>query len=333
MRVTVCELPHEPEALAAAWAGTVRAHGRDIVRAGAAAGVRDGRAGVGGRALRPGPLGRRPGARARSGCQRLPELRAAHVVGTRPVTIDGRPFNQGFLWSAAGGLTPLRRKFFLPDEPGSWEARWFDRGDPDFPAFHAGALIVRTQHLHRAVGAGDLRRLRRAGRAGHPVAARDGGGHDGQVAVGGRGGGGALRRLQPVVQPRGSDGRLRRRRVDHQPGGRHPGDARPPTRHSRRSTSTWPPRRRRGTAIPAPCSAAPMMGRDTLGSSGTNSRALLVANAPPAARTVADRRAPMVIDEHLAESAASGTIRRPGTASQTLVRPSRWLPWERDTRW
>ena len=24
--------------------------------------------------------------------------------------------------------------------PGNWEARWFDRGDPDFPAFHAGAL-------------------------------------------------------------------------------------------------------------------------------------------------------------------------------------------------
>ena len=37
-------------------------------------------------------------------------------------------------------MTPLRRKCFLPDEPGSWEDRWFDRGDPDFPAFHAGAL-------------------------------------------------------------------------------------------------------------------------------------------------------------------------------------------------
>ncbi len=56
-------------------------------------------------------------------------------MGTRPVTIDGRPFNQGFLWSASGGLVPLRRKFFLPDEPGSWEARWFDRGDSDFTAY------------------------------------------------------------------------------------------------------------------------------------------------------------------------------------------------------
>ena len=71
---------------------------------------------------------------------RLPELGAAHVVGARPANIDGRPFNQGYLWSAAGGLTPLRRKYFLPDAPGGWEAHWFDRGDPAFPAFHAGAL-------------------------------------------------------------------------------------------------------------------------------------------------------------------------------------------------
>jgi N-carbamoylputrescine amidase len=71
---------------------------------------------------------------------RLPELRAGYVVGTRPASIDGRPFNQGYLWSAGGGMTPLRRKFFLPDEPGTWEARWFDRGDPGFPAYRAGAL-------------------------------------------------------------------------------------------------------------------------------------------------------------------------------------------------
>ena len=34
---------------------------------------------------------------------------------------------------------PLRCKFFLPDEPGSWEARWFDRGDSDFTDYHARA--------------------------------------------------------------------------------------------------------------------------------------------------------------------------------------------------
>ena len=56
------------------------------------------------------------------------------------MNVDGRQFNEGYLWSAAGGLTPLRRKFFLPAEPGGWGANWFDRGDPAFQAFHAGAL-------------------------------------------------------------------------------------------------------------------------------------------------------------------------------------------------
>jgi N-carbamoylputrescine amidase len=66
-------------------------------------------------------------------------LRVAHVVGTRPITIDDRRFNQGFFWSASGELAPLRRKFYLPDEPGNWEARWFDRGDSHFTEYHAGA--------------------------------------------------------------------------------------------------------------------------------------------------------------------------------------------------
>jgi N-carbamoylputrescine amidase len=139
MRVTVCELPHEPEALAAAWAAlcehTVSRASElvllpelamvdplwedrhfDAVRWKAALGLSE--------ILR----------------HRLPELHAAHVVGTLPATIDGRPFNQGFLWSALGGLVPLRSKFYMPDEPGTWEGSWFDRGDADFTEYQAGAL-------------------------------------------------------------------------------------------------------------------------------------------------------------------------------------------------
>jgi N-carbamoylputrescine amidase len=139
MRVTVCELPHEPRALAAAWAELCEHTSRhrselvllpefvfvapvweterfDPARWAAALALSD------------------------VGLQRLPDLHAEHVVGTRPITIDGRPFNEGYIWSLAGGVTPLRRKFFLPDEPGGWETHWFDRGDPVFPAFHAGAL-------------------------------------------------------------------------------------------------------------------------------------------------------------------------------------------------
>lgn len=139
MRVTVCELPHEPEALARAWAELCRHTSRHrselvllpefaLVEPVWEADVFD--------------ADRWDAALSQSDrwLARLPELHAAHVVGTRPATIDGRPFNQGYLWSAAGGFTPLRRKLYLPSEPGGWEARWFDRGDPAFPAFQAGPL-------------------------------------------------------------------------------------------------------------------------------------------------------------------------------------------------
>jgi N-carbamoylputrescine amidase len=139
MRVTVCELPHEPRALAAAWAGLCHhtsRHRSELVLLPEFALVE--------------PVwvdrlfdqARWAAALTQSDAQleRLAELQAEYVVGTRPAGVDGRRFNESFLWSASSGLTPLRRKFFLPDQPGSWEARWFDRGDPDFPAFHAGAL-------------------------------------------------------------------------------------------------------------------------------------------------------------------------------------------------
>lgn len=139
MRVTVCELPHEPEALAAAWAAlcrhTVRSRSELVLlpefafvepvwegevfepkRWAAALAVSD------------------------AWLERLAELNAEFVVGARPASVGGRPFTQGFLWSPAGALTPLRRKYYLPDEPGGWEARWLDRGDPEFPSFRAGSL-------------------------------------------------------------------------------------------------------------------------------------------------------------------------------------------------
>lgn len=70
--------------------------------------------------------------------QRLPDLKASYVVGTRPVSADGKHFNEGFLWSPGAGLTALRRKYYLPDEPGGFEARWFDRGTAEFPVYTAG---------------------------------------------------------------------------------------------------------------------------------------------------------------------------------------------------
>jgi N-carbamoylputrescine amidase len=136
MRVTVCQLPHEPRALARAWSGLCRhtaRHQSELVLLPEFAFVEP-----------VWQAKRFDSARwttalacSEAWLPRVSELGAAHVVGTRPVSLDGRHYNQGFLWSAER-VTALRRKWFLPDEPGCWEAGWFDRGDRGFPAFHAG---------------------------------------------------------------------------------------------------------------------------------------------------------------------------------------------------
>jgi N-carbamoylputrescine amidase len=139
MRVTICELPHEPKALRSAWAALCEHTSREASEL----------------VLLPEfamvepvwecerfDVDRWNGVESlsESWLSRLSELEATHVVGTRPITVDGRRFNQGFIASATGGLVPLRCKFFLPNGPGTWEARWFERGDSAFPEYRAGAL-------------------------------------------------------------------------------------------------------------------------------------------------------------------------------------------------
>ncbi|HEY4230104.1 MAG TPA: carbon-nitrogen hydrolase family protein [Thermoanaerobaculia bacterium] len=142
MRVTVCELPHEPEALAAAWAHLcehTRAHESELVLLPEFAMVEPVWESERFDAARWCAIEALAGAWLR----RLPELRVEHVVGTRPVGAGDRRLNEAYLWSYAdddSGLQPLRSKYFMPEEPGTWEATWFDRGDPAFPAFHAGPV-------------------------------------------------------------------------------------------------------------------------------------------------------------------------------------------------
>ena len=63
--------------------------------------------------------------------ERLGELGAETVVGSRPVTDDGHRYNEAFVWSA-GVITPSHRKTYLPDEPRFWEASWYERGPVAF---------------------------------------------------------------------------------------------------------------------------------------------------------------------------------------------------------
>jgi N-carbamoylputrescine amidase len=139
MRVTVCQLPHEPDALAAAWAALSEhtiAHASQFVLLPEFAMVEPIWE------SRPFDIARWNVIETLSAARlrRLPELRAEFVVGTRPVRVRGRCVNQGYMWSAAAGLWPLRSKYFLPEEPDSWEATWFRRGDPVFPVYFAGPM-------------------------------------------------------------------------------------------------------------------------------------------------------------------------------------------------
>jgi N-carbamoylputrescine amidase len=139
MRVTVCELPHEPRAVAEAWAALcahTSGERSELVLLPELVFSDPVWEGERFDAVRWSAVVAQSAARTRH----LHELRAPYVVGTRPVTIDGRPFNQGFTWTADAGVCPLRRKFHLPAEPGFWEDRWFDRGDAAFPDFRAGPL-------------------------------------------------------------------------------------------------------------------------------------------------------------------------------------------------
>jgi N-carbamoylputrescine amidase len=135
MRVTVCELPHETSALAAAWVALCEhttAHGSQLVLLPEFA------------MLEPVWESEHFDAARWSAMEtlndiqlrRLPALGAEYVVGTRPAHVNERRLNQGYIWSVAADLVPLRSKYFLPEEPGSWETTWFQRGDPVFPAFH-----------------------------------------------------------------------------------------------------------------------------------------------------------------------------------------------------
>lgn len=63
---------------------------------------------------------------------RLDELGAELVAGSRPALDRGRRTNEGFLWSAETGYRAVQRKRHLPDEPGFREASWYEPG-PEGP--------------------------------------------------------------------------------------------------------------------------------------------------------------------------------------------------------
>jgi N-carbamoylputrescine amidase len=63
---------------------------------------------------------------------RLAELASPVVLSSRPVNDGDLRVNEGFVWEPARGYRAVHRKYYLPDEPGNWEATWYNRGQRQF---------------------------------------------------------------------------------------------------------------------------------------------------------------------------------------------------------
>jgi N-carbamoylputrescine amidase len=73
---------------------------------------------------------------------RLGELAPAAVIATRPVERGAKRYNEAFAAFADGRRIALHDKRYLPDEPGFYEASWYERGDGAFDlADVAGAKV------------------------------------------------------------------------------------------------------------------------------------------------------------------------------------------------
>ncbi len=62
----------------------------------------------------------------------LVDVVPATVLATQPVVDAGSNYNEAFLWSAVAGYRPARRKYYLPNEDGFWEANWYLPGPKEF---------------------------------------------------------------------------------------------------------------------------------------------------------------------------------------------------------
>jgi N-carbamoylputrescine amidase len=74
--------------------------------------------------------------------KRLPELDVPVVASTRPSLRKDDRENVGFVWDVDAGMTDVHSKYYLPDEPGFWEATWYSRGEKEFRGIEVGNAKV-----------------------------------------------------------------------------------------------------------------------------------------------------------------------------------------------
>ena len=64
-----------------------------------------------------------------------------------PVIENNRNLNQGFIFCREKGYIPVHDKYYLPDEPGYYEASWYERGEENFDLI----LLRITGNLREAI--------------------------------------------------------------------------------------------------------------------------------------------------------------------------------------
>lgn len=74
--------------------------------------------------------------------ERLNEFTAADVLGSRPVEVGGKRYNEAFVWDAQNGCRPAHTKVYLPDEELFWEASWYEPGKTGFESIACGRARI-----------------------------------------------------------------------------------------------------------------------------------------------------------------------------------------------
>lgn len=73
---------------------------------------------------------------------RFTDLPVSMVISSRPIIQNGSRLNQGFIWTRENGVIPCHEKYYLPDEPGYFEASWYSRGSGDFRVVCVNGLKI-----------------------------------------------------------------------------------------------------------------------------------------------------------------------------------------------
>jgi N-carbamoylputrescine amidase len=77
---------------------------------------------------------------------KLASLELPATLSTRPIINGaGSRRNQAYLWQANTGAQAIHDKYYLPNEPGYWEASWYDMGDPIFDTARLGEVRIGVQ--------------------------------------------------------------------------------------------------------------------------------------------------------------------------------------------